>query len=1483
MIRILPNQMTLREGAIVSSFIANFQSPFDLDDLEWYYQRGVPTNLDRVLDASQGVPLGLWSVPKWARPGDRAFFMCATTAKSHMAHVCKQVKDAGRQDLLVFTEKERKLYGRYASHIIAMGRVAATPFPDSKASSWAPWLAPIRDFVFLENTIDRSEWKPRVKVSNTGSITKLTDRQLTALEEMAMQKNPEIEIPGYTDITPAGGHTPVSVTQYACLLGLQPGMMVPSIKGSDGKCLWRFEMSRLMSDFERSFLESGLLDKDYDMHLREAGIRHWDESPAEIDVGNMDASTVISIVSAAICDNYLHDGVLYRAADSGLLDRCLRRLIELEKLSPANRMDGEGSVPTPSVEACPSQNALRDGDGQPREQQAQRVEDAPEEASGEEPCHAPALTLQRPKSIVSIGFTRNTRRFLLRLGIKTADKLEKLDADYLACNGASSETIDELRPYITACVSDPEESDNDYEQAEEELQGPDAPEITASDDAWAPVFRHVKLEDFLENMGIDEETLFEGDDELNRVVDCLIGDDCSNIAIHSPSRRTLETIAIEASRAYAEWISEQSALEVRLKTPIEELPFNNRVKNVASHEGLVSVGDLCDAGKEAFANYRGVGSLTIRNVEEVLSSFDNRLASAFRGEASLTSWRADESAEGQINQRLDEYLFTLRIDVGNLSTRARHCLTIAGLDSIGAILEVGEAGLCGVRNTGRHTAAEIFGEAWRQAQLAPRPTGGINDVEHASLSDVYSQQSDGTEEYEDPQPPTDAGKAVAIRSHLIQVAQYALISPLMADRFIEANKGDPDALQNSVIDSLVSTVLRENPWGLTSSEVLERVCAMDGNGDEGVVSISLNRLQTAGSVYLKGELWDSAWMGLGDAVSNKVEDARTRKILLARLSGETLEVIGSMCNLTRQGVSLICSKALDRGLLEGTRSASYLAILDDYDLSKDELMRGLGASEDEWAAAKFFVGKRRKGRKRLPAEKLLTDRSIPLRVRMSLEHEVYRDYVKVDGTYVRRTKLALMLHTLKTHGTRSALTDEELLALYRETIGRIGVADDPKLHVNERYLSNFRLQRCVISGYWKRLRYYDIDRYDLDELVSRLGLEEFENEEISTRFFTITHPDLLKEYDIEDAYELHNVLRIHANDAKARGNSVPYGMTRRMPIITVGHASRSRQVRELARELSPISVDDFARAYEEKYGVEVPTVLANYLPFVADYTSNGVISMDLVPFTPEEEVRMRGLLTQDLYELSQVERLYKGEFPKSGSERVNSLSLRRLGFRVNFSYALRDTWKSLYEYLDSLLTNRDFIDEKSLPTATASSRQYENYRYMLMRNRRLLPYEGGTYITEKGLASLDITEDVLRDFIQQAETFCDQRGIGYCTSRLLMDEGFGHELLAYEMPDEFYTTVLCSADTRFTSLRCGGGKIACVDNPGATVAAMIASNVGVGESVFVDELVERIRMSLGIEIRRDKVLAAPTRTDLYYSAITDMIYKDKDTFIREVV
>ena len=56
----------------------------------------------------------------------------------------------------------------------------------------------------------------------------------------------------------------------------------------------------------------------------------------------------------------------------------------------------------------------------------------------------------RPKaqSIIVLGFSRTTRHFLFKLGIKTVDSLSRLDADYLACNGASKEILAEVQSYL---------------------------------------------------------------------------------------------------------------------------------------------------------------------------------------------------------------------------------------------------------------------------------------------------------------------------------------------------------------------------------------------------------------------------------------------------------------------------------------------------------------------------------------------------------------------------------------------------------------------------------------------------------------------------------------------------------------------------------------------------------------------------------------------------------------------------------------------------------------------------------------------------------------------------------------------------------------------------------------------------------------------------------------------------------------------------
>ena len=113
----------------MASFVANFQSPFELDELEWCFREGEPTNLDCLFEPMQGEPLGMWSVPKWAKAGDCVFLMCAATSTQHMAHVCKQARESADERLIAFADVERAQYKRFAAHILALGRVAAAPIP----------------------------------------------------------------------------------------------------------------------------------------------------------------------------------------------------------------------------------------------------------------------------------------------------------------------------------------------------------------------------------------------------------------------------------------------------------------------------------------------------------------------------------------------------------------------------------------------------------------------------------------------------------------------------------------------------------------------------------------------------------------------------------------------------------------------------------------------------------------------------------------------------------------------------------------------------------------------------------------------------------------------------------------------------------------------------------------------------------------------------------------------------------------------------------------------------------------------------------------------------------------------------------------------------------------------------------------------------------------------------------------------------------
>ena len=177
------------------SFITNFQSPVELDDLVDRYKRNRVTNLEMVINHEKYAPIE-WTVDKDAAIGDTVYFMCAKTSIDHIGHLCALLRRTEETDkgLIVFAEALREKYKRAAGHIIAVGRVADQPFR-TEITGWenpywrSPWYARIENIHVLDVPVGIAEFRDCIKVSRTVAITKLTQGQEELLQNLIAAKD----------------------------------------------------------------------------------------------------------------------------------------------------------------------------------------------------------------------------------------------------------------------------------------------------------------------------------------------------------------------------------------------------------------------------------------------------------------------------------------------------------------------------------------------------------------------------------------------------------------------------------------------------------------------------------------------------------------------------------------------------------------------------------------------------------------------------------------------------------------------------------------------------------------------------------------------------------------------------------------------------------------------------------------------------------------------------------------------------------------------------------------------------------------------------------------------------------------------------------------------------------------------------------------------------------------------------------------------
>ena len=166
---------------------------------------------------------------------------------------------------------------------------------------------------------------------------------------------------------------------------------------------------------------------------------------------------------------------------------------------------------------------------------------------------------------------------------------------------------------------------------------------------------------------------------------------------------------------------------------------------------------------------------------------------------------------------------------------------------------------------------------------------------------------------------------------------------------------------------------------------------------------------------------------------------------------------------------------------------------------------------------------------------------------------------------------------------------EDFRSTYFDIVGNIDDSDPTLFEIGRGYENKIASSNLTLWKQGKKFRYYNIYFYDYTELLETLNLKQYMDIELSTLKFIKLYPDLMKNYDIRDEYELHNLLKkIFSDDIHS---SLEFG---RMPNLQFGNVNRDNQVLSLLRVLAPISKMDFAKEYQEEYGSNVNTVLANF-------------------------------------------------------------------------------------------------------------------------------------------------------------------------------------------------------------------------------------------------------------------------------------------------
>lgn len=903
--------------------------------------------------------------------------------------------------------------------------------------------------------------------------------------------------------------------------------------------------------------------------------------------------------------------------------------------------------------------------------------------------------------------------------------------------------------------------------------------------------------------------------------------------------------------------------------PIDLLRFSTRVSNRLKSMKLMTIGDYLDYPEDDWIKIKNLG---IKSVNELIETKKALIYGKhpFFFLVDKKPEETDSPAEpepphtelvcGEVEGRRTfialngEELFDVLVEDLPLSVRSLNCLRNAHYLYASELLYASDDEILSIRNAGK-TSLKNIRDVLSQIKWEVVP-GRIREDE---------KSDDGDFPVEEIASKLNISRAEILRQIEIIREQY----PVAAGESLVYLLFDTEPVRHATYGAVLHAIDTTN-GEISIFSLEERLPKIISNTT--ILEELLLAMERKKDITFDGVRARRRYPSILDYIS-KLSNEKVKDMLGRKVSGETLEAIGSTWGITRERVRQIILKEIRKR--PRVEEDQYLPLYSSYQFSRDAFRRVFGCEDSVYNYLELVCSVPNKDKK--PLEDILTEETVKPEIRRACEIVCNKNKLYLGGNFIPKTRYEILRYAMKTYCTEIMIT-ERIIEYYNLVLAECGLAGDQHLELNisttYNWLNDVSNDYALACG-GHRFRYYDIYANEYDDFFQEIKLEEYQDIELSTLKIFRDYPEIMREYDIRDEYELHSLLR---RICRTNTNlAVKFGKS---PTITIGWADRDKQLLDLLKETAPINRKDFAKAYEDLYGAKAATVLGSYVKVLEMYLVGDIYKLDFAKMPYHHIGKMQRMLTEPVYRISEIENLYYSQFPDAPQQLVNAYTLREMGYEPQGNYAYSRSYKNAADCFRHMLLNKDIVDTTTFPAYLHTLQAYTSTQLSLRMSRTITDYLPGKYINISRLEQIGVTKDTLESYCADVANAVP-RG-SFFTIESLRNTGFVHSLDDLGFEPWFYSSVLAADKKRFSIRRLGSTRLIYSGEKDIQLSDLIVDIIEREQKYEIHDLTDYLSRFYGVTIQKDNLLGIIHGTDLYYDKIMETVYVDYDTYFEEV-